>query len=101
MQRLRVTEISLKQVFFRIRPFKKLVSNETDEIFIVKFISAHNLRQGCQIVNIDVLLYRSFQYNCSEVPFNGSGNCFRIKIGQLHKKLLTKNCFHQNSKAPQ
>ena len=34
MQRLWVTEISLKQVFFRVRPFKKLVSNETDEIFM-------------------------------------------------------------------
>ena len=34
MQRLWVTEISLKQVFFRIRPFKKLVSHETEEIFM-------------------------------------------------------------------
>ena len=39
-------------------------------------LSAYNLRQGCQIVDIDNLLNRSIQYLCNEVLLDGSERFF-------------------------
>ena len=65
-----------------------------DGIFIVKFntrplkkenffFSAPKLRQGCQIVYIDVSFDRPIQYLCNEVIFDGSGRHFHGEIQHL------------------
>ena len=62
-----------------------------DVIFIVKFntrpkklskfyLSPLILWQGCQIVNIDVLLDRSIQYLSEKMLFDGSGSRFHSEI---------------------
>ena len=59
-------------------------------IFIVKFntrpLKKRNfflvLRQGCQIVDIDVSFDRPIQYLCNEVIFDGSGRHFYGELQQ-------------------
>ena len=65
-----------------------MVSNA---IFVVKFntwsqkvwkfhLRAHNIWQGCQIVDIDALIDRSTQYICNNVLFYGSGRHFQSEM---------------------
>ena len=58
-------------VKFNTRPLKKRF-----------FFSALKLRQGCQIVDIDVSFDRPIQYLCNEVIFDGSGRHFYGEIQQ-------------------
>ena len=62
------------------RHFRSEVQQPASKKVLKLYLSDHNLRQGCQIIDNDVSLDRFIQYLCNEVLFDGSGNHFHSEI---------------------